>query len=224
MSGQQFYDFFNPDKAPDCLHTLSVFRGCSSQSDDWTYEICFDSINKPDSTVTIYDKVTMKQTSYLASPTEASELTKFCQQRTKIKPDSVKKSILRSMKRFYATLFKRNNTHILRKRYSNCTTNQLHEGLRNTLELVIPQHLVDDNLIYFTMGIINLRKVSKLPCSSEIKTEILNFLEPTRVFSHTKLQKALQSVSFRILCKYFIRNCNDPKTSFLIEALKEFPE
>ncbi|CAI2375689.1 unnamed protein product [Moneuplotes crassus] len=135
---------------------------------------------------------------------------------------AMRKSTLRRIRKFFRNLFKTNNRDLVSKRYSNCKISHLYERLRKTLTRILPEEVVTKEMIYFTMGLINIKKISELPCSLATKSEVSAFLASTRIFSYKKLRKALESPTCRALCWCFVNNSEDPKVGFLTEVLQEF--
>ncbi|CAI2363350.1 unnamed protein product [Moneuplotes crassus] len=141
-----------------------------------------------------------------------------------IREDSLYKSSIRQMRKFYRDLFKDNNRNIVRRRYKNCKTRQIYEKLHSTLEKEVLEGSLTPDLVYFTMGIIDIRKTSHLPCSQACKLEISLFLELTRRFSKKRLRNALRSENLRTLCWTFVKSRDNCETSILHRELEVFDD
>ncbi|CAI2379974.1 unnamed protein product [Moneuplotes crassus] len=131
------------------------------------------------------------------------------------------KFILRLLRKFYKNLFKQDHSRIVARRFINCRIHEVLPKVRATLQGRISEALITDRLITFTIGMIGLKKPTDLDCSDSLKSEVANFLECLRSFSHDKIQKALHSTSLRVLCEYFLDNCDCPQTSYLREDLSQ---
>ena len=109
------------------------------------------------------------------------------------------KASIRLVRRYYKDLFKAKNQKIVKKRYINCQVEDIYENMKKTLQGRIPQEFITEDLIYYTIGILNLREVNDLPCSPEVRIEIEKLLSCVRNFSKFKYVKAFKSMNFRIL-------------------------
>ncbi|CAI2383489.1 unnamed protein product [Moneuplotes crassus] len=210
-------NIFDPANVPYTLYSLSVFKDCHDEQ---------EILSEEDNSFLGQDiqeqrKYCKENSNETTKSKQYPDMTKDNEKQDKMKPQSINKSTVRSLRKFFKDLFKKNNQNLIRKRYSNCTVSQLYAGVKKSLALVIPSDSENEDLIYFTMGIIDLKKVSRLPCKPVIKNEIDNFLKTTRVYSRKKLSRALESESFRTLCRCFINNRDIDQSSYLIKALRE---
>ncbi|CAI2368793.1 unnamed protein product [Moneuplotes crassus] len=116
--------------------------------------------------------------------------------------DAELKGALRFVKKYLKNLFKSMNPRITNRRYINCTLEEILEAMRATLSSIIPQDLLADDLVYYTVGILSIRKYSELGCKQRIKKEITMFNEANKSFTFKKLKKCMQESSLWILCRY----------------------
>ncbi|CAI2385753.1 unnamed protein product [Moneuplotes crassus] len=140
---------------------------------------------------------------------------------SKAKPrlDSEIKQALRFVKKFMKKLFKSLNIEITNKRYINCTPMKIFEAMKTTLMTIIPDDLLADDLIYYTIGILNLKKPSELRCKQRVKKEISIFKETNSNFTYKRLKKSMQSSSLRILCRFILLQASDQIGEALRKAL-----
>ncbi|CAI2376569.1 unnamed protein product [Moneuplotes crassus] len=157
---------------------------------------------------------------------KAFNITKCCQQlgkpinsRPKFRPDAEMKKALISVKKFIKRLFKSMNSEIIQRRYINCSISQIFVSMRHTLLNVIPEELLADDLVYYTVGILSIKKPSDLDCKQKIKREIFDFIETNKRFTNKKFKKTIQSNSLRILCRYMIPQVDESTAGILRQAL-----
>ncbi len=79
-----------------------------------------------------------------------------------VREDVIYKASIRMMRKFYRDLFKKENRRIVRKRYVNCRPSQIFQKLKSTLSDKIPEAQLTKEVVYFTMGITNLKKITQL--------------------------------------------------------------
>ncbi|CAI2362054.1 unnamed protein product [Moneuplotes crassus] len=101
----------------------------------------------------------------------------------KTRGDMEVKKAFRLIRKFYKNLFKSNNSEIVRKRYTNCDSSQLFLGMRNMLQTIMPDDLITDDIVHYTIGILGIIKKHKLECSEALKQEVADFLETSRHFT-----------------------------------------
>ena len=106
---------------------------------------------------------------------------------------------MRLLKRFYRDTFKAKNKAIVRRRYKNCETEDIKKNMTEVLINTLGKEIVTEDLIYYTIGILNFKKSKDLPCNDEVKKEIEDFLVCVRKFSKRKFIEAFKSENFRIL-------------------------
>jgi len=140
----------------------------------------------------------------------------FNQRRTDVKY----KAAIRLVRRYYRNLFKAKNQNIVKKRYANWEVEDLFDHMKRTLQGRIPEELITEDLVYYAIGILNLRKVEDLPCSTKVKEHLQDFLSCVRNFSKIKYVKSFKSENFRILWNYVIKESLElGKTQILKETL-----
>lgn len=76
--------------------------------------------------------------------------------------DIVYKAAVRLLKRFYKNIFKNKNLEIVKRRYVNCTSEQIFARMKETLEQFLPEEEITPDLVQFTMGITCVVKPKKL--------------------------------------------------------------
>ncbi|CAI2362314.1 unnamed protein product [Moneuplotes crassus] len=133
----------------------------------------------------------------------------------KTRGDMEVKKAFRLIRKFYKNFFKSNNSEIVRKRYTNCDSSQLFIGMRNMLQIIMPDDLITDDIVHYTIGILGIIKKHKLECSEALKQEVADFLETSRHFTIKKLKFLLKSKRLQTLCRAFITQNNGPMTQIL---------
>ncbi|CAI2361758.1 unnamed protein product [Moneuplotes crassus] len=131
--------------------------------------------------------------------------------------DAKIKKALRFTKNYIKKLFKSMNPMIAHKRYVNCSAMKIFGRMKLTLSSILSEDLLADDLVYYTIGILGLKKSSHLNCKQKIKREISDFLGTNRTFTYKKLKKTLQSSSFRVLCRYMISQADET----IVESLEQ---
>ncbi|CAI2376426.1 unnamed protein product [Moneuplotes crassus] len=122
---------------------------------------------------------------------------------------------LRFLRKFFLNLYKTHNKPIIRKRYVNCSSQEITESVTSTLATMIPTSLVTKDLVNYTKGILNLRNPRKLKCRLQIKHEVLDFLQTVRSFSMPKFRKSMESVSLQTLVRCLADHSEDPRAKNL---------
>ncbi|CAI2372945.1 unnamed protein product [Moneuplotes crassus] len=128
-------------------------------------------------------------------------LKRLNQRKLKQRSDSKIKSALRFIKRFIKKFFKTMNSQIIERRYVNCSPIKIFETMRSTLSNIVSEELLVDDLVYFTIGILKIKKPFQLDCKQTIRKEISDFIEMSANFTYKKMQRALQSNYLRVLCR-----------------------
>ncbi|CAI2373660.1 unnamed protein product [Moneuplotes crassus] len=135
--------------------------------------------------------------------------TKISAPRRRVRADAKLKKALRFAKNHIKKLFKAKNSKIIHKRYVNCTLEEMYVRMRLTLQSIISEELLVDDLVYYTIGILNLKKPTKLDCKKKVKGEILMFNETLKKFTYRKLEETMQSSSLRVLLRYIISQADE---------------
>ncbi|CAI2379966.1 unnamed protein product [Moneuplotes crassus] len=138
--------------------------------------------------------------------------------------DIQQKTPLRFLRRYFRDLFKQNNPKIVRKRYVHSRTRFIFARVKILLKDVCGIQDTDDQLVYFVIGIIDLRKPSKLTCLPETKEAISDFLVCIRRFSQRRFFKAIQSRCLYTLCCWMLGNIEDPRMKTLEELVQSSRE
>ncbi|CAI2376019.1 unnamed protein product [Moneuplotes crassus] len=142
-----------------------------------------------------------------------------CHKLKPVRKDVRLKPLLRMVRKYFRDIFKSQNAKIVRKRYINCRANEISLCMEALLAELFPQLEITEDLIYYTMGILNLRTIQRLSCNQSVKDEISDFQLCCKKFSQKRLTKAMQSKSLKVLCGYLVENCEDPKMDALREEL-----
>jgi len=71
--------------------------------------------------------------------------------------------------------------------------------MAETLRNKIGMENVTEDLVYYTIGILNIKESNDLPCSDEVKAQIEDFLLCVRKFSKKKYITVFKSQNFRVL-------------------------
>ena len=109
------------------------------------------------------------------------------------------KASIRFIRRFYRDLFKTHNKSIVRRRYTNCKIKDIYYTMYKTLENKVPEELLTEDVVYFTIGILSLKETSKLRCTTEVKEDISNFLTCVRNYTKIGYFSVLKSPRVQIL-------------------------
>ncbi|CAI2375697.1 unnamed protein product [Moneuplotes crassus] len=129
------------------------------------------------------------------------------------------KSSIRFIKTFIKKLFKSMNCQIVYRRYVNCSVNKIFDTMRLTLQAIVPEELLVDDLVYYTIGILKIKKPSQMNCKQKIKREISEFNETNLRFNYKKLKKIMQSNCLRVLCRSIIPKANKSISGTLEQVL-----
>ncbi|CAI2375283.1 unnamed protein product [Moneuplotes crassus] len=133
--------------------------------------------------------------------------------------DVAYKSAIRLLRKFYRDLFKTQNPDVVQKTYLKCTLQEVYEKVHVMLTALIPQENLTNDLVYYTIGMVGIKKASELPCSWAIKTQITAFQRCTRQFSRVRFDNALESESLRTLAGCLVQKLDDPRVNIFIEEL-----
>ncbi|CAI2364236.1 unnamed protein product [Moneuplotes crassus] len=127
---------------------------------------------------------------------------------------------LRFLRRHFLQLYKQANRRIVQKRYVNCSTRQIVDSVRATLEQSFSLQSITEDLVLYTTGILNLKPCSRLNCSDQVSQEIRLFLEAVRKFSLKKFKRLMASSNLQTLCRHLVASCQDDKIDALRQALR----
>ncbi|CAI2367341.1 unnamed protein product [Moneuplotes crassus] len=126
------------------------------------------------------------------------------QSKPRVRADAKIKKVFRITRKHIKKLFKSMNSKIIQKRYVNCSLDKIYERMRLTLQSIISEELLADDLVYYTIGILGIKKPSELNYKRKIQGEISQFNETNTKFTYKKLEKTLQSDSLRVLLRYMV--------------------
>ncbi|CAI2371634.1 unnamed protein product [Moneuplotes crassus] len=141
------------------------------------------------------------------------------QSKANFRGDAEMKKALRFIKMSLKKLFKSMNEKVIQKRYVNCSSREIFQTMKLTLQSVIPKEFLEDDLVYYTVGILNIKKPSQLVCKQKVKREISDFIQTSNNFTYKRLKRAMQSFSLRALCRYMISQANELIAETLQKAL-----
>ncbi|CAI2373479.1 unnamed protein product [Moneuplotes crassus] len=127
---------------------------------------------------------------------------------------------LRFLRRYFLQLYKQANRRIVQKRYVNCSTRQIVDSVRATLEQSFQNMEVSEDLAKYTAGILSLKSSSSLKCSSQVSQEIRLFLEAVRKFRLKNFKRLMASANLQTLCRHLMASCQDDKIDVLRQALR----
>ncbi|CAI2376978.1 unnamed protein product [Moneuplotes crassus] len=128
---------------------------------------------------------------------------------TSRRKDLVAKHALRQFRKFYKEAFRTKNQDTVPRRYTKICQTKIHQHMYLTLEDIIEEEHLTDELIYYTIGVTRIKKAHQLSCCFRLKQEMKDFIDLTFKFSHNRLHKCLQSESFKILLKYYLNNSDN---------------
>ncbi|CAI2364923.1 unnamed protein product [Moneuplotes crassus] len=135
--------------------------------------------------------------------------------------DVTYKAALRLLRRHFKNMFKIKNLDIDARRLYSLAINDVYQRTLTLLTELIPEEYLTEDLVYYTIGIIGIKKASEMQCKSSIKKEITAFKRCTKSFSHNNLEKAFHSNSLMTLCWYIIQRSDDQRISVLRTELLE---
>ncbi|CAI2383169.1 unnamed protein product [Moneuplotes crassus] len=131
------------------------------------------------------------------------------------------KAALRLIKRFFKNVFKSKNTEIIRRRYINCDMEEVQSQMKILLCEIFPQEELTEELVNYTIGVVNPKWGSRLDCSKEAHDEISKFHTCCQTFSKKKFSALLESQNFRVLCSYPTQKLDDPRIRVIKQELEQ---
>ncbi|CAI2369717.1 unnamed protein product [Moneuplotes crassus] len=133
--------------------------------------------------------------------------------------DVAYKSAIRLLRTFYRNLFKIQNPDIVQKTYQKSTLEHVYERVHAMLAELIPPESFTRDLVYYTIGMVGIKKASELPCCWGIKTQITTFQRCTKKFSRIRFDNALESENLRTLARCLVQELDDARVNIFIEEL-----
>ncbi|CAI2363510.1 unnamed protein product [Moneuplotes crassus] len=133
--------------------------------------------------------------------------------------DVAYKSAIRLLRKFYRDIFKTQNPDIIQKTYQKSTLEHVYERVHAMMAELIPPESFTRDLVYYTIGMVGIKKASELPCCWAIKTQITTFQRCTRQFSRTRFDNALESENLKTLARCLVQELDDPRVNIFIEEL-----
>lgn len=140
-----------------------------------------------------------------ASISESSEVIQTVKSNNLRNRDDVKnKSAIRLVRTHYRRLFKTQHKKIVKQRIVNCKLNVMFANMKRFLCQILSEDKVDNDLVYYLIGILTFKPVHMLPVSKEIKGEVNDFLTCVRGYSMKKFNQALKSKSLLVLWEHLL--------------------
>ena len=131
--------------------------------------------------------------------------------------DVVNKAWLRHMRKYYADMFKRENTKIVRKRYCNIKPSEIMRAIKLTFNKELDNENLPSDFYYYIIGILKIKDVFRMNCSNQTKHEVFDFHDWWRNYSKLKYDALFTSKWLNILLKNFVlKNPSNKKYQLLI--------
>lgn len=115
------------------------------------------------------------------------------------RPDFKSRDSLRYVRKYFLQIYKAQNAHIVRKRYVNCSVDDLTSTMKATLLTIFSREMISDDFVAYMIGIMGFKSPSKLRCSPQVKRGIHIFLDTVRNFSLQKLERIMKCENLRFL-------------------------
>ncbi|CAI2359710.1 unnamed protein product [Moneuplotes crassus] len=133
------------------------------------------------------------------------------------------KTALRLVKRLFKNIFKFKNHELVEKRFVNCEMDEVCDSMRAMLAEIFDANDLTDDLLYYTIGIVNPKWKARLDCGPELKTQIGMFHRCCQTFSMQRIRKLLKCRNFRTLCAHLTQVLEDPRVDILRKILETNP-
>ena len=72
------------------------------------------------------------------------------------------KHAIRGLRKYFRTQFKTHSTGLTRRRYINCKPKEIFSGVKHLLQSVLKIQSFDEDLVFYLMGILNVRPITHL--------------------------------------------------------------
>jgi translation initiation factor RLI1 len=136
--------------------------------------------------------------------------------------DVVLKSAIRSFRKFFKNHYKNEFKKLVKKRYVNCKPKEIYDSVFSLIQDTFGMQDFDEDMVYYLIGILNLRPINHLSCRMIIKKEVADFLVCVRRFSISKFLKIFESDCLKILIRIAVERSNrDIQICTLEEYLNE---
>ena len=136
--------------------------------------------------------------------------------------DVVLKAAIRSFRKFFRESYKAKFKKLVKKRYVNCKPREIYDSVFSLLQETFGMQNLDEDMVYYLIGILNLRPINHLSCRAIIKKEVTDFLACVRTFSNNRFLRIFDSDCLRVLIKLAVERSNgDKQISALESYLKE---
>ncbi|CAI2386309.1 unnamed protein product [Moneuplotes crassus] len=133
--------------------------------------------------------------------------------------DVAYKTAIRILKRFFKNTYKSQNRDINERDHKMLSIEDICTRMQSLLASFIPQELLTQDLVYYTIGITGIKSIPNIPSMLAIQKEVTDFKSCAQAFSMKKFEKTLSSESFITLCCYISQKSNDPRTSVLRDGI-----
>ncbi|CAI2364213.1 unnamed protein product [Moneuplotes crassus] len=127
------------------------------------------------------------------------------------------KAALRVIRKFFKKASQTAGQVSLRK-YNTGTGEDIYQRTHKMLAQLGPIELINQDLIYFTIGI-STKNTSHLPCRKSVRTQIAAFNTCSNDFSRRRFNRVLASKILRILILNFGKEIDHPKVNAFKEEL-----
>jgi translation initiation factor RLI1 len=136
--------------------------------------------------------------------------------------DVVLKSAIRSFRKYFRNQYKNKFKKLVKKRYVNCKPKEIYDSVFSLLQNTFEMQNLDEDMVYYLVGILNLRPINHLSCRMIIKKEVTDFLACVRSFSIYKFLKIFESDCLKVLIRLAVERSNRDKQICELEPyLKE---
>jgi hypothetical protein len=136
--------------------------------------------------------------------------------------DIVLKSAIRCFRKFFKNHYKNEFKKLVKKRYVNCKPKEIYDSVFSLIQNTFGMQEIDEDMVYYLIGILNLRPINHLSCRMIIKKEVADFLVCVRRFSISKFLKIFESDCLKILIRIAVERSNrDRQICVLEEYLEE---
>jgi hypothetical protein len=122
--------------------------------------------------------------------------------------DIVLKSAIRSLRKYFRNHYKNEFKNLVKKRYVNCKPKEIYYSVFSLLQNTFGLQDLEEEMVYYLIGILNLRPINHLLCRTIIKKEVTEFLACVRNFSNNRFSKIFKSDCLNVLIRLAIERSN----------------
>lgn len=109
--------------------------------------------------------------------------------------DVKNKTAIRIVRAYYRNLFKINRKKVMKQRLINTKLSKVFASMKSLLCEIFAEGVVDNDLVYYLIGILTFKPIHILPVSKQVKDEIKDFLSCVRGYSMKKFHQTFKSKS-----------------------------